>query len=226
MSKLQQLQEEYQAKLESMTIQATENLAVARLEGKIKLVSDEAYVSARIRRQHKTENLLHLQTLLIQINSLPEIKITGSSDSFRMRAYPLGESQFGAELSALIGLITSAQSAYVDEHKEAVQAILGCTMIDLESTIMAFGKTSYYSKNTNIVVDGIQGNYELAKIALEDISEMLNLPHPLDMSAFTEQAYSNYFANASRKAQAKLEEFNRSLAIDANNQFTLTTIGA
>lgn len=214
--KLELANKQAEAKQESM-----DRIETIRLESTLSLLDNEEYVDALTKREFREENIKTLTGLVASMNNIAPVKLPGEGN-INVNCYPINDRLFGTEIGLLLGIIQTASSAYVQEHKDIIIPMIKVPLSLIEDMQVAFGTTAYWSKRTFSKFDEIPGNYEEAKALLQEIASVMNLK-PLDISKFTKSAYELHFNQAKMRANTKLKEYEITLAVDASSEFTLTT---
>ena len=219
LSPLEQLRAELAEKRATASAEAKERIETASLTASLQLLDNTDYVDYITKRDYREQNITKLTGLMALVNSIAPVKLPGEGDA-KVNSYPINDRLFGTELALLLGLLQTAQATNIAEQKENILAILSLPISLVEDTMQAFGTTAYWSKRTFSKFDEIKGDYQLAKQLLAEVAQTMSL-NPLDLDKFTTTAYETHFAQAKAKAEAKFAEFQVTLAVDSNSEFTL-----
>lgn len=218
-TQLEKLREEVANKLANATKESKERIETAKLTATIQLLDNSNYVDIITQREYRQANINKLSGIIQTINAIAPVKLPGEGD-VKINCYPINDRLFGTEIAMLLGIIQTASSAYVAEHKDTILALINLPLALVEDMQIAFGTTAYWSKRSFEKYPEISGNFTQARALLEEIADKLGL-NPLDIAKFNKEAYELHFAQANKRAENKQKEFQLSVAVDADQSFTL-----
>lgn len=201
--------------------------AVAKAKLDEKNFSDEVYVSTILRKQATKENIESLREILSALGDIDSERLADGTE-IKVNAYAISKSYFGEEVGLLLGVLTTLDSLYLDDHiEEGYLAVPGIDSTDVEDFFDSFGKTAYFSKRLGEGIEEERGNFKLAKIALQEIAEAMELD--VDFKKFTEKRYNRYFELAQLRVDEKVASQNKAIAVakakatQGEGKLTLTT---
>jgi len=200
---------------------ARQRAETRRQEAETAFYSNEKLVDMELRKINRTENIEHLQAMMDQINGLPAVRLPEIGE-IRINALATTKGYFKSEIAMLMAVVAAARSAFVDEHREAVLAILNTDVATIEDLTDAIGQPAYWSKRNLTDMPAVAGDYENAKELLQMFASSIGL-HELDMSKFTKEAYNRWFQQAELTVERKKAELERTLTLDKEyGAFTIT----
>ena len=203
--------EELKAKLaqvnEAAIAAVKENLEIIDLTKQVKVAevklarqSDPKFIQAKTIAAIAQETSDNIQEIESNCQAIIESMPIFSKKTRENRKWnPSNYYGLGSHIGGIYRLLTGILYSTTD-HKVQLLASTGLYEDLIESTILAFGNTAYYSETHKVIVPAIPYNIDTLLSNLTLISDILNI-NP-DMQAVTEANLSKIFKSAEAKAEA------------------------
>lgn len=180
------------------------------------LLSNPAFISAQRSITAKDAELTRLNTVINQLNQIKPF-ISKDGTKFAIKCYPI--SFFGTGLAQVIGIISSARSAFTDELALQYTAITGISMIELMEANDALGSPVYMAKD-GTVSEAMPYNLGKLRQLLASIMLKMNI-REFNPESITEDRMNLWFAKAELAVTKKVSELQTTKAINASSDFTI-----
>ena len=203
--------EELKAKLaqvnEAAIAAVKENLEIIDLTKQVKVAevklarqSDPKFIQAKTIAAIAQETSDDIQVIESNCQAIIESMPIFSKKTRENRKWnPSNYYGLGSHIGGIYRLLTGILYSTTD-HKVQLLSSTGLYEDLIESTILAFGNTAYYSETHKVIVPAIPYNTDTLLSNLTLISDILNI-NP-DMQAVTEANLSKMFKSAEAKAEA------------------------
>lgn len=203
--------EELKAKLaqvnEAAIAAVKENLEIIDLTKQVKVAevklarqSDPKFIQAKTIAAIAQETSDNIQEIESNCQAIIESMPIFSKKTRENRKWnPSNYYGLGSHIGGIYRILTGILYSTTD-HKVQLLSSTGLYEDLIESTILAFGNTAYYSETHKVVVPTIPYNTDTLLSNLTLISDILNI-NP-DMQAVTEANLSKIFKSAEAKAEA------------------------
>ena len=203
--------EELKAKLaqvnEAAIAAVKENLEIIDLTKQVKVAevklarqSDPKFIQAKTIAAIAQETSDNIQEIESNCQAIIESMPIFSKKTRENRKWnPSNYYGLGSHIGGVYRILTGILYSTTD-HKVQLLSSTGLYEDLIESTILAFGNTAYYSETHKVVVPAIPYNIDILLSNLTLISDILNI-NP-DMQAVTEASLSKIFKSAEAKAEA------------------------
>lgn len=189
--------------------QADIMVEASKLNTVIKLNSDDmvvARVQARL-KDEASDKLAILDTACAEI--IASMPVYSSRTKENRKWNPSRQYGMGSQIATLTGLLSGIQYS-ASEHKAQMLALTGLSENLIEDTLAAFGNTSYYSSNYNVVVDEAAYNEAALTALLLMVEDALDIT--LDKTLLTSDALHNRFTLARLRAEKSKADVDSALA--------------
>ncbi|MHB8098054.1 MAG: hypothetical protein ACYDD5_00510 [Sulfuricurvum sp.] len=189
--------------------QADIMVEASKLNTVIKLNSDDmvvARVQARL-KDEASDKLAILDTACAEI--ITSMPVYSSRTKENRKWNPSRQYGMGSQIATLTGLLSGIQYS-ASEHKAQMLALTGLSENLIEDTLAAFGNTSYYSSNYNVVVDEAAYNEAALTALLLMVEDALDIT--LDKTLLTSDALHNRFTLARLRAEKSKADVDSALA--------------
>lgn len=203
--------EELKAKLaqinEAAIAAVKENLEIIDLTKQVKVAevklarqSDPKFIQAKTIAAIAQETSDNIQAIESKCEAIIESMPIFSKKTRENRKWnPSNYYGLGSHIGGIYRILTGILYSTTD-HKVQLLSSTGLYEDLIESTILAFGNTAYYSETHKVIVPAIPYNTDTLLSNLTLISDILNI-NP-DMQAVTEANLSKMFKSAEAKAEA------------------------
>lgn len=179
-------------------IDLTKQVAIA--EVKLARQSDPKFIQAKTQASIAQETADAIQTIESKCQVIIESMPIFSKKTRENRKWnPSNYYGLGSHIGGIYRILTGILYSTTD-HKVQLLAETGLYEDLVESTILAFGNTAYYSETHKVIVPAVPYNIDTLVSNLTLIADILNI-NP-DMQAVTETALAKIFQSAESKAEA------------------------
>lgn len=179
-------------------IDLTKQVAIA--EVKLARQSDPKFIQAKTQASIAQETADAIQTIESKCQVIIESMPIFSKKTRENRKWnPSNYYGLGSHIGGIYRILTGILYSTTD-HKVQLLAETGLYEDLVESTILAFGNTAYYSETHKVIVPAVPYNIDTLVSNLTLIADILNI-NP-DMQAVTETTLSKIFQSAESKAEA------------------------
>lgn len=181
------------------------------------LANNETYVDYLVDKKIENNNVARLDVIINQINAMKTI-IAQDGTKFAIHCYPVAESIFGAVGSRLLAIAQIAGAMFTNDRQVEFTAL---THIDYLIALDAYhklGRPAYFSKQMTLVDElPFQDGYTIPLMA---IAAALGLDTD-EAKLITDDKLTNFFSASKKKAQAKLDDYNRTPVTEEDSAFTM-----
>ena len=179
-------------------IDLTKQVAIA--EVKLARQSDPKFIQAKTQASIAQETADAIQTIESKCQVIIESMPIFSKKTRENRKWnPSNYYGLGSHIGGIYRILTGILYSTTD-HKVQLLAETGLYEDLVESTILAFGNTAYYSETHKVIVPAVPYNIDTLVSNLTLIADILNI-NP-DMQAVTETTLAKIFQSAESKAEA------------------------
>ena len=181
------------------------------------LANNETYVDYLVDKKIESNNVVHLDAVINQINSMKAI-VAQDGTKYAIHCYPVAESIFGAVGSRLLAIAQIAGAMFTSERQAEFTAL---TSIDYLIGLDAYhklGRPAYFSKQMTLVDElPFQEGYDIPLMA---IAASLGLDAD-EAKLITDEKLKALFSASKKKAEQKLEEYSRTKETAEDSEFTM-----
>lgn len=181
------------------------------------LANNETYVDYLVDKKIENNNVVHLDAVINQINSMKAI-VAQDGTKYAVHCYPVAESIFGAVGSRLLAIAQIAGAMFTSERQAEFTSL---TSIDYLIGLDAYhklGRPAYFSKQMTLVDElPFQEGYDIPLMA---IAAALGLDTD-EAKLITDEKLKALFSASKKKAEQKLEEYNRTPVNAEDSAFTM-----
>ena len=179
-------------------IDLTKQVAIA--EVKLARQSDPKFIQAKTNASIAQETADAIQAIESKCQAIIESMPIFSKKTRENRKWnPSNYYGLGSHIGGIYRILTGILYSTTD-HKVQLLASTGLYEDLVESTILAFGNTAYYSETHKVIVPAVPYNVDILVSNLTLIADILNI-NP-DMQAVTEANLAKIFQSALTKAEA------------------------
>ena len=181
------------------------------------LANNETYVDYLVDKKIESNNVVHLDAIINQINSMKAI-VAQDGTKYAIHCYPVAENIFGAVGARLLAIATISGAMFTSERQAEFTALTGVDYLIGLDAYHKLGKPAYFSKQM-VLVDELpfQEGYQTPLMA---IAASLGLDAD-EAKLITDDKLANFFSASKKKAEQKLEEYNRTKETDEDSEFTM-----
>lgn len=130
------------------------------------LANNETYVDYLVDKKIESNNVVHLDAVINQINSMKAI-VAQDGTKFTVHCYPIAESIFGAVGSRLLAIAQIAGAMFTSERQEEFTALTGIDYLIALDAYHKLGRPAYFSKQMTLVDElPFQEGYDIPLMAI------------------------------------------------------------
>lgn len=181
------------------------------------LANNETYVDYLVDKKIESNNVVHLDAIINQINSMKAI-VAQDGTKYAIHCYPVAENIFGAVGARLLAIATISGAMFTSERQAEFTALTGVDYLIGLDAYHKLGKPAYFSKQM-VLVDELpfQEGYQTPLMA---IAASLGLDAD-EAKLITDDKLANFFSASKKKAEQKLEEYNKTRETAEDSEFTM-----
>lgn len=181
------------------------------------LANNESYVDYLVDKKIESNNVVLLDAIINQINSMKAI-VAQDGTKYAIHCYPVAESIFGAVGSRLLAIATISGAMFTSERQAEFTALTGVDYLIGLDAYHKLGRPAYFSKQMTLVDEiNFQKGYDIPLMA---IVASLGLDAD-EAKLITDDKLANFFSASKKKAEQKLEEYNRTRKTAEDSEFTM-----
>lgn len=181
------------------------------------LANNESYVDYLVDKKIESNNVVLLDAIINQINSMKAI-VAQDGTKYAIHCYPIAESIFGAVGSRLLAIATISGAMFTSERQAEFTALTGVDYLIGLDAYHKLGRPAYFSKQMTLVDEiNFQEGYDIPLMA---IAASLGLDAD-EAKLITDDKLANFFSASKKKAEQKLEEYNRTRETAEDSEFTM-----
>lgn len=181
------------------------------------LANNESYVDYLVDKKIESNNVMHLDAIINQINSMKAI-VAQDGTKYAIHCYPIAENIFGAVGSRLLAIATISGAMFTSERQAEFTALTGVDYLIGLDAYHKLGRPAYFSKQMTLVDElPFQEGYDIPLMA---IAASLGLDAD-EAKLITDDKLANFFSASKKKAEQKLEEYNRTKETAEDSEFTM-----
>lgn len=181
------------------------------------LANNETYVDYLVDKKIESNNVVLLDAIINQINSMKAI-VAQDGTKYAIHCYPVAESIFGAVGSRLLAIATISGAMFTSERQAEFTALTGVDYLIGLDAYHKLGRPAYFSKQMTLVDEiNFQEGYDIPLMA---IAASLGLDAD-EAKLITDDKLANFFSASKKKAEQKLEEYNRTRETAEDSEFTM-----
>lgn len=181
------------------------------------LANNESYVDYLVDKKIESNNVVLLDAIINQINSMKAI-VAQDGTKYAVHCYPIAESIFGAVGSRLLAIATISGAMFTSERQAEFTALTGVDYLIGLDAYHKLGRPAYFSKQMTLVDEiNFQKGYDIPLMA---IAASLGLDAD-EAKLITDDKLANFFSASKKKAEQKLEEYNRTRETAEDSEFTM-----
>lgn len=181
------------------------------------LANNESYVDYLVDKKIESNNVVLLDAIINQINSMKAI-VAQDGTKYAIHCYPIAESIFGALGSRLLAIATISGAMFTSERQAEFTALTGVDYLIGLDAYHKLGRPAYFSKQMTLVDEiNFQEGYDIPLMA---IAASLGLDAD-EAKLITDDKLANFFSASKKKAEQKLEEYNRTRETAEDSEFTM-----
>lgn len=181
------------------------------------LANNESYVDYLVDKKIESNNVMHLDAIINQINSMKAI-VAQDGTKYAIHCYPIAESIFGAVGSRLLAIATISGAMFTSERQAEFTALTGVDYLIGLDAYHKLGRPAYFSKQMTLVDElPFQEGYDIPLMA---IAASLGLDAD-EAKLITDDKLANFFSASKKKAEQKLEEYSRTRETAEDSEFTM-----
>lgn len=181
------------------------------------LANNETYVDYLVDKKIESNNVVHLDAIINQINSMKAI-VAQDGTKYAIHCYPVAESIFGAVGSRLLAIATISGAMFTSERQAEFTALTGVDYLIGLDAYHKLGRPAYFSKQMTLVDElPFQEGYQTPLMA---IAASLGLDAD-EAKLITDDKLASFFSASKKKAEQKLEEYNRTRETAEDSEFTM-----
>lgn len=181
------------------------------------LANNETYVDYLVDKKIENNNVVLLDAIINQINSMKAI-VAQDGTKYAIHCYPVAESIFGAVGSRLLAIATISGAMFTSERQAEFTALTGVDYLIGLDAYHKLGRPAYFSKQMTLVDEiNFQKGYDIPLMA---IAASLGLDAD-EAKLITDDKLANFFSASKKKAEQKLEEYNRTRETAEDSEFTM-----
>lgn len=181
------------------------------------LANNETYVDYLVDKKIESNNVVLLDAIINQINSMKAI-VAQDGTKYAIHCYPIAESIFGAVGSRLLAIATISGAMFTSERQAEFTALTGVDYLIGLDAYHKLGRPAYFSKQMTLVDEiKFQKGYDIPLMA---IAASLGLDAD-EAKLITDDKLASFFSASKKKAEQKLEEYNRTRETAEDSEFTM-----
>ena len=181
------------------------------------LANNETYVDYLVDKKIENNNVVHLDAVINQINAMKTI-VAQDGTKLAVHCYPVAESIFGAVGSRLLAIATISGAMFTSERQAEFTALTSIDYLIALDAYHKLGRPAYFSKQMTLVDElPFQEGYDIPLMA---IAASLGLDTD-EAKLITDAKLTNHFSASRKKAQTKLDEYNRTPVNAEDSAFTM-----
>lgn len=181
------------------------------------LANNETYVDYLVDKKIESNNVVLLDAIINQINSMKAI-VAQDGTKYAIHCYPIAESIFGAVGSRLLAIATISGAMFTSERQAEFTALTGVDYLIGLDAYHKLGRPAYFSKQMTLVDEiNFQKGYDIPLMA---IAASLGLDAD-EAKLITDDKLASFFSASKKKAEQKLEEYNRTRETAEDSEFTM-----
>lgn len=181
------------------------------------LANNETYVDYLVDKKIESNNVVHLDAVINQINSMKAI-VAQDGTKYAIHCYPVAENIFGAIGARLLAIATISGAMFTSERQAEFTALTGVDYLIGLDAYHKLGRPAYFSKQMTLVDElPFQEGYQTPLMA---IAASLGLDAD-EAKLITDDKLANFFSASKKKAEQKLEEYSRTREIAEDSEFTM-----
>lgn len=181
------------------------------------LANNESYVDYLVDKKIENNNVVLLDAIINQINSMKAI-VAQDGTKYAIHCYPIAESIFGAVGSRLLAIATISGAMFTSERQAEFTALTGVDYLIGLDAYHKLGRPAYFSKQMTLVDEiNFQKGYDIPLMA---IAASLGLDAD-EAKLITDDKLASFFSASKKKAEQKLEEYNRTRETAEDSEFTM-----
>lgn len=181
------------------------------------LANNETYVDYLVDKKIESNNVVLLDAIINQINSMKAI-VAQDGTKYAIHCYPVAESIFGAVGARLLAIATISGAMFTSERQAEFTALTGVDYLIGLDAYHKLGRPAYFSKQMTLVDElPFQEGYQTPLMA---IAASLGLDAD-EAKLITDDKLANFFSASKKKAEQKLEEYNRTRETAEDSEFTM-----
>ena len=181
------------------------------------LANNETYVDYLVDKKIESNNVVHLDAVINQINSMKAI-VAQDGTKYAIHCYPVAESIFGAVGARLLAIATISGAMFTNERQAEFTALTGVDYLIGLDAYHKLGRPAYFSKQMTLVDElPFQEGYQTPLMA---IAASLGLDAD-EAKLITDDKLANFFSASKKKAEQKLEEYSRTRETAEDSEFTM-----
>ena len=181
------------------------------------LANNETYVDYLVDKKIESNNVVHLDAVINQINSMKAI-VAQDGTKYAIHCYPVAENIFGAVGARLLAIATISGAMFTSERQAEFTALTGVDYLIGLDAYHKLGRPAYFSKQM-VLVDELpfQEGYQTPLMA---IAASLGLDAD-EAKLITDEKLKALFSASKKKAEQKLEEYSRTRETAEDSEFTM-----
>ena len=181
------------------------------------LANNETYVDYLVDKKIENNNVINLDIIINQINAMKTI-LAQDGTKFAIHCYPIAESIFGAVGSRLLAIATISGAMFTSERQAEFTALTGIDYLIALDAYHKLGRPAYFSKQMTLVDElPFHEGYDIPLMA---VAAALGLDTD-EAKLITDAKLTNHFSASRKKAQTKLDEYNRTPVNAEDSAFTM-----
>lgn len=181
------------------------------------LANNETYVDYLVDKKIENNNVVHLDAVINQINSMKAI-VAQDGTKYAIHCYPVAENIFGAVGSRLLAIATISGAMFTSERQAEFTALTGVDYLIGLDAYHKLGRPAYFSKQMTLVDElPFQEGYDIPLMA---IAASLGLDTD-EAKLITDEKLKALFSASKKKAEQKLEEYSRTRETAEDSEFTM-----
>ena len=214
-----------ETKVKEVKMTALEAKIAERMEAREKaktakdevLANNETYVDYLVDKKIESNNVVHLDAVINQINSMKAI-VAQDGTKYAIHCYPVAENIFGAVGARLLAIATISGAMFTSERQAEFTALTGVDYLIGLDAYHKLGRPAYFSKQMTLVDElPFQEGYQTPLMA---IAAALGLDTD-EAKLITDEKLKALFSDSKKKAEQKLEEYSRTREIAEDSEFTM-----
>lgn len=203
------------AKLEAIKAEAAAKVRVAvetaKVEAQINLLGNEKFQQALVTKQLREETTEKLKDLHAICEAIVNDNQVYDAKKRQVREWnPIPFYGFLGQMDLLTSLLTGIRYS-VAEHRDLMLAATGLTMDLIEATTNSLGRTPYFNKTYNVLVEGVDTDVEALRMNLSLVEHALGVT--VDKTTVTQAHVDTMFAKAQAAAELLKEQTAASINI-------------
>lgn len=181
------------------------------------LANNETYVDYLVDKKIESNNVVHLDAVINQINSMKAI-VAQDGTKYAIHCYPVAENIFGAVGSRLLAIATISGAMFTNERQAEFTALTSIDYLIALDAYHKLGRPAYFSKQMTLVDElQFQEGYQTPLMA---IAASLGLDAD-EAKLITDEKLKALFSASKKKAEQKLEEYSRTRETAEDSEFTM-----